>query len=132
MALVKFITPIADMTGKLAKDDKVIHRTRNGIQEAYVVVHPYTGEPSDKQIAARNTFRERTAQVKAIYADPVQLADWQARWQAYISTKQYRKALDAYLAQQRTPQHIPYIPTPKLPKPPTTLYGFILSSLSKE
>ena len=132
MALVKFITPIADITGKLAKDDKVIHRTRNGVPEAYVVRHPYTGKPSEKQAAARNTFRELTAQVKAIYADPVQLADWQARLLAYASTRQYRKALEAYLAQQRAKKRIPYIPAQKLPKPPTTLYGFIFSSLSKE
>ena len=132
MALVKFIHPVAEITGKLAKDDKVIHRTRNGVQEAYVIRHPYEGEPSEAQRQQRSRFYAINQQAKAIYADPIQRAEWETRWLAYTATKQYRKALEAYLAQQRAPQRIPYIPTPKLPKPPTTLYGFILSSLSKE
>ena len=132
MATVKYIHPISEITGKLAKGDKVIHRTRNGVQEAYVITHPYEGEPSEAQRQQRSRFYSINQQAKSIYADPAQRAEWQARFEAFISTREYRKALEAYLAQQRAPQRIPYIPKQKIPKPPTTLYGFILSSLSKE
>ena len=131
MATVNYTNPIEDVHGKLAKHDKVIFRTRNGIRHAYVVKNPYEGKPSDKQTAARSSFRDLTQRVKAIYADPAQLALWQQRFNDLISSRAYQKQLRQYLAQQRTPSPIPYIPQPKVPKPPTTLYGFILSSLAR-
>ena len=132
MATVKYINPIADITGKFAKNDKVILRTRDGISQAYVIKRPYKEEPSQQQKQQRSRFFTINQQAKAIYADPNLKAEWQKRFEAFVSTKDYRKALNAYIAQQRAPKPIPYLPTPKLPKPPTTLYGFIISSLSQE
>lgn len=68
MAKINPSSPIADIHGALQRGDKVVYRVRDGVQQAYIVKHPYEGKP----------------------------------------------------AAQRTP------------KPPTTLYGFILSELSKE
>lgn len=130
MALVNYTNPIADMHGKLAEGDKVVFRTRNGIRHAYAIKHPYKGEPSEKQTSARTSFRDLTQQVKAIYADPAQLAEWQTRFYELISTPAYKRQLARYMEQQNAPKPIPYIPQPKLPKPPTTLYGFIFSTLS--
>ena len=130
MAHVNYTNPIADMHGKLAEGDKVVFRTRNGMRHAYAIKHPYKGKPSVKQSAARASFREITQQIKAVYANPEQLADWQARFMQFISTPSYKRQLARYMEQQRAPQPVPYIPQPKLPKPPTTLYGFIFSTLS--
>ncbi|MBR0296563.1 MAG: hypothetical protein IJQ95_04140 [Paludibacteraceae bacterium] len=133
MAKVTTITPIADIRGALRRGDKVIFRVRDGIQQSYVVKHPYKGNGSDAQKAARSTFRDLTQQVKAIYADPQQLAEWQKRFDRLRASRQYRKALTNYINYIRTPQEAPYIPIPKdlrPTKPPTTLYGFILSTLS--
>jgi hypothetical protein len=131
MASVNYTNPIADMHGKLAKTDKVVFRTRNGVKHAYAIKHPHDDNWSDKQIAARASFADVANQVKNIYADPEQLASWRARFEQLIATRAYRKQLEQYLAQQNAPAPVPYIPQPKLPKPPTTLYGFIFSSLSK-
>ncbi len=135
MAKVNNTHPIADIHGALRRGDKVIFRVRDGIQQAYVVKRPYRDEPSEAQTKARADFKALTAQVKAIYADPAQLAEWQARFEAYTSTRSYKSQLNRYLAQAREPQSIPAVLIPKslrIPKPPTTLYGFILSSLSKQ
>lgn len=133
MAKVTTITPIADIRGALRRGDKVIFRVRDGIQQSYVVKHPYKGNGTAAQKAARSTFRDLTQQVKAIYADPQQLAEWQKRFDRLRASRQYRKALTNYINYIRTPQEAPYIPVPKALrpiKPPTTLYGFILSTLS--
>ena len=135
MARVNNTHPIADIHGALSSGDKVVFRVRDGIQQAYIVKHPYEGEPSRAQAAQRSKFKTLTQQVKAIYADPAQLAEWQARFEAYTSTRSYKSQLNRYLAQAREPQSIPAVLIPKslrIPKPPTTLYGFILSSLSKQ
>ena len=132
MATVNYTNPISDVHGKLAANDKVIFRTRNGVRHAYVVKHPHTGNWSDKQVASRTSFRELTQQVKAIYADPAQLELWRSRFMRLISSSKYKHQLRLYLAQKTAPAPVPYIPQPKVPKPPTTLYGFIMSSLAQQ
>ena len=135
MARVNHTHPVADVHGALAKGDKVIFRVRDGIQQAYAVKHPYDGEPSEKQTNARSTFRALTTRVRDVYADPVQLEQWEGRFKAYTSTRQYKLQLRRYLAQAREPQHIPYSPLPearRVPKPVTTLYGFIMSTLARQ
>ena len=111
----------------------ILRFVRDGIQQAYIVKHPYEGEPSRAQAAQRSKFKTLTQQGKAIYADPEQLNEWKNRFSAYTSTRAYKKALERYLAQSREPQRVPAVLIPdenKAPKPPTTLYGFILSSLA--
>ncbi len=133
MARVNNTHPIADIHGALSRGDKVVFRVRDGIQQAYIVKHPYEGEPSRAQAAQRSKFKTLTQQVKAIYADPEQLNEWKNRFSAYTSTRAYKKALERYLAQSREPQRVPAVLIPdgnKAHKPPTTLYGFILSTLA--
>lgn len=134
MAKITTISPIADIRGAMRKGDKVVFRVRDGIQQAYIVKHPYEGEGSPAQQAARHSFRDLTQQVKAIYADPEQLNAWRTRFEQYKSSRQYKKALTKYIDYIRLPQEAPYIAIPKElrpVKPPTTLYGFIISTLSK-
>ena len=132
MSSVHYINPIADIHGKLAKTDEVVFRTRNGVKHAYVIQHPHGDKWSDKQTAARASFADFAKQIKAIYADPEQLNQWRTRFEQLIATPAYKKQLRKYLMQQNAATPVPYIPQPKIPKPPTTLYGFIFSSLSKE
>ena len=138
MAKVNTTNPIADINGKLAKGDKVIFRVRDGVQQAYIVKHPYEGDPTDRQTAARQSFRSLTQQVKAIYADPAQLAGWQARFEALTRTRAYKARLQKYLAEKYNHSlanplsTFHFLPaSQRTPKPPTTLDGFILSCLSK-
>ena len=139
MAKINPSSPIADIHGALQRGDKVVYRVRDGIQQAYIVKHPYEGKPTDKQTQARTAFKDLTQQVKAIYADPVQLADWQARFEAYTSTRKYKSQLNRYIREQRERSLANPLSTfhfrpaaKRTPKPPTTLYGFILSELSKD
>ena len=81
MAKINPATPIADIHGALQRGDKVVYRVRDGVQQAYIFKHPYGDEPSEAQAQNRRSFKSLTQQVKAIYADPVQLAEWQARFE---------------------------------------------------
>ena len=135
MAVAVTANPFADVHGKLNKTDRTIYRVRDGILQAYSVKHPYHGKPTAAQKQQRTSFKSLNAQVKAIYDDPEQKALWQARFEAFISTRQYKKQLQQYIAEKRAPSRIPAIFVPqsvRTPKPPTTLYGFILSSLAKQ
>ena len=138
MAKINPSSPIADIHGALQRGDKVVYRVRDGVQQAYIVKHPYEGKPTEAQTASRQSFKSLTQQVKAVYADPVQLADWQARFEAYTSTRKYKAQLNRYIREQRERSLANPLSTfhfrpasKRTPKPPTTLYGFILSELSK-
>ncbi len=139
MAKVTPASHIADIRGALQRGDKVVYRVRDGVQQAYIVKHPNKAKPSDAQKQMRTSFKSLTQQVKAIYADSEQLAVWQARFEAYVSTRQYKSQLNRYIREQqerslnnpRSTFH--FLPAAhRTPKPLTTLYGFILSTLSKE
>ena len=135
MAVAIPATPLADLHGKLSQTDKIVFRVRDGILQAYAIKNPYSGKPSEAQAQRRNTFKNLNQQAKAIYADPEQRAIWQERFVAYTSTREYKKQLARYIAEKRAPSRFPAIPVPqseRTPKPPTTLYGFILSTLSHE
>ena len=133
MAIITTAHPISEIHGAFRKGEKVVFRMRDGVQQAYVVKHPYKGKPSEAQAQQRSKFQLCTQQIKAIYADPAQRQQWQDRFDAYTSSPAYRKQMERYLRQSREPQHIPAVPLPqslRTRKPPTTLYGFILSSLT--
>jgi hypothetical protein len=114
MAKVSNANPVAGISGKLTKSDKVIFRVKDGVQQAYVVTKPYEGPPSEAQKNNRSRFKELTQQVKAIYADPQQLETWTQRFETHKASKAYVSAIN------------------RGRKTPTTLYGFIFSSLSKQ
>lgn len=135
MASVTYTAPVAGLHGKLKKRDRTVFRTRNGVQQAYAIKRHYNRKPTELQAPARSAFSDLAKQVKAIYADPVQLAEWTARWEELISSRSYKIRLTRYLKQQQAIRNRPIMPIIKearLPKPPTTLYGFIMSSLAKK
>ena len=139
MAKINPSSPIADIHGALQRGDKVVYRVRDGVQQAYIIKHPYEGKPTESQSASRSKFKSLTQQVKAIYADPAQLEKWRTRFEQYTSTRAYKTQLNRYLREQRDRSLANPLSTfhfrpasHRTPKPPTTLYGFILSTLSKE
>ena len=135
MASVTYSAPVTGLHGKLKKKDRTVFRTRNGVQQAYALKRHYNRKPTELQAPARAAFSDLAKQVKAIYANPVQLAEWTARWEELISSRSYKIRLTRYLKQQQAIRNRPIMPIIKeerLPKPPTTLYGFIMSSLAKK
>ena len=139
MAKINPATHLADIRGALRRGDKVVYRVRDGVQQAYIVKHPYEGKPTEAQAQNRRSFKSLTQQVKAVYADPVQLAEWQARFEAFTSTRKYKSQLNRYIREQRERSLANPLSTfhfrpaaDRTPKPPTTLYGFILSTLAQE
>jgi len=61
------ITPIdiiKDMSGKICKhsDTYISLNTSSGVMHTGKICHPYTGEPSAKQIAQQSAFANRAAQ----------------------------------------------------------------------
>ena len=139
MAKINPAPHLADIRGALRRGDKVVYRVRDGVQQAYIVKHPYEGKPTEAQAKNRLSFKSLTQQVKAVYADSVQLAEWQARFEAYTSTRKYKDQLNRYIREQRERSLANPLSTfhfrpaaDRTPKPPTTLYGFILSTLAKE
>ena len=131
MAIITTAHPVSEIHGAFRKGEKVVFRMRDGVQQAYVVKHPYQGPSTEAQTQHRMDFGRYNQQAKVIYADPAQRQQWQDRFDAYTSSPAYRKQMERYLRQSREPQHASVLPAAqRTPKPPTTLYGFILSSLA--
>ena len=66
--------------GKMNRKDNEIHRVRNGKEHVYSIKEPYTGPSSEAQKSNRSNFGKITSIVNRIIADPVQVAEWQKRF----------------------------------------------------
>ncbi|MCQ2343224.1 MAG: hypothetical protein MJZ75_07060 [Paludibacteraceae bacterium] len=85
MAKVTFIDPIASMSGKVAKQDKVALRTRNGRTHAYTIKNPYTGPVTPTRQRTIDAFRNAVTQASIILKDETKKAEWQAQYDTYLS-----------------------------------------------
>ena len=112
MAKVTFLPPIANISGRLSSDSKIVLRTRNGRTQAYIIEHPYAGPVKPQRQRTINSFKEAVNQSKTILADPVQKAEWQ---------KRYKKHKDYF---RRHPSS-PY-------KRYSTLRGFVIAQLMQQ
>ncbi len=83
MARVTFLPPIANISGRLSSDSKIVLRTRNGRTQAYIIEHPYTGPVKPQRQRTINSFREAVNQSKTVLADPAQKAAWQKQFQKH-------------------------------------------------
>ena len=83
MAKVTFLPPIANISGRLSSDSKIVLRTRNGRTQAYIIEHPYTGPVKPQRQRTINSFKEAVNQSKTVLADPAQKAAWQKRYQKH-------------------------------------------------
>ncbi len=83
MARVTFIPPIANISGRLTSDSKIVLRTRNGRTQAYIIEHPYQGPTAPQRQRTIDSFKEAVNQSKTILADPVQRDEWEKRFKEH-------------------------------------------------
>ena len=58
MSLIKPMELIASMSGKICGHSNKYFAVRNGTQYTGTICNPYTGEPTEKQIAVRQKFAD--------------------------------------------------------------------------
>ena len=58
MALIKPMELLTALSGKVCGHSNKYFAVRNGTQYTGTICNPYTGEPTEKQIAVRQKFRE--------------------------------------------------------------------------
>ena len=109
MARTTLSHPFDSISGKLASNDKIVMRTRNGRTHAYVVKHPYKGPVAPERQRTITTFKEAVNQTTVILNTPELRTEWEEKFATY------RKKADRY--------------PNTYPNPYTTLRGFIIGSL---
>jgi hypothetical protein len=94
MALIKPMELLATLSGKVCGHSNKYFAVRNGTQYTGTICNPYTGEPTEKQIAVRQKFRET-------YEAMAQLTEEQkeAYREAFKRQKKY-KSLRGYIFAQ--------------------------------
>ena len=111
MARTTLSHPFDSMSGKLASNDKIIMRTRNGRTHAYAIKHPYKGPVAPERQRTITAFADAVKQAGTILNTPELRTEWEEKY------TQYRKKADRYPNTH--------------PKTYTTLRGFIIGSLIK-
>jgi hypothetical protein len=94
MALIKPMELLTALSGKVCGHSNKYFAVRNGTQYTGTICNPYTGEPTEKQIAVRQKFRET-------YEAMAQLTEEQkeAYREAFKRQKKY-KSLRGYIFAQ--------------------------------
>ncbi len=85
MAKLKPMELIASLSGKVCGHSNKYFAVRNGTQYTGTICNPYTGEPTEKQIAVRQKFTTTIEAINALTDE--QKADYQA---AFLRQKKYR------------------------------------------
>ena len=94
MAKIKPMELISKMSGKLCNHSDIYFAERNGTQYTGKICNPYTGEPTEKQLAIRNKFAETIETIQALSEE--QRAEYEA---AFKRQKKY-KTLRGYIFAQ--------------------------------
>lgn len=125
MAKILFTDPVAAISGRTSTGDRIVFRTRNGRTHAYVVQHPNTNPPSEKQKAHTSLFAATVKQARAELADPARCAWWEKEFAAY--TKRHNPAYKRPISSNAVPAYN------SRHKPPiTTLYGYVFHTLYEQ
>ena len=85
MSLVKPMELIAELSGKVCGHSNKYFAVRNGNQYTGTICNPYTGEPTEKQIAVREKFKQTYTAMAALTEE--QLADYET---AFRRQKKYK------------------------------------------
>ena len=85
MALIKPMELIAELSGKVCGHSNKYFAVRNGTQYTGTICNPYTGEPSEKQIAVREKFKQTYTAMAALTEE--QLAEYET---AFRRQKKYK------------------------------------------
>ncbi len=125
MAKIVLTDPVAALSGRVAADEKIVFRTRNGRTHAYVIKHPSTIPHNEKQKAHTTRFGEIAKQVRSEMSDPARRTYWENEFAAY--TKSHNPAHKRPLLSNDIPVYN------STRKPPiTTLYGYIFHTLYEQ
>lgn len=82
------------MSGKLCSHSDIYFALRNGTQYTGTICNPYTGEPTEKQLAIRNKFAETIEALNALTEEQKE-----AYREAFRKQKKY-KSLRGYIFAQ--------------------------------
>ena len=66
MALIKPMELLTALSGKVCGHSNKYFAVRNGTQYTGTICNPYTGEPTEKQLAVRNKFAETIEALNAL------------------------------------------------------------------
>ena len=94
MALIKPMELLTALSGKVCGHSNKYFAVRNGTQYTGTICNPYTGEPTEKQLAIRNKFAETIETIQALSEE--QRAEYEA---AFKRQKKY-KTLRGYIFAQ--------------------------------
>lgn len=94
MAKLKPMELIAELSGKVCGHSNKYFAVRNGTQYTGTICNPYTGEPSEKQIAVRQKFKQTYTAMAALTEE--QKAEYET---AFRRQKKYR-SLRGYIFAQ--------------------------------
>ena len=101
MSKIKPMELISSMSGKLCGHSNKYFAVRNGTQYTGTICNPYTGEPTEKQIAVRAKFAQThtnmaalTEEQKADYQKAFRKQDKYKTLRGYIFAQEYNKIND--------------------------------------
>ena len=94
MSKIKPMILVEKLSGKVCGHSNTYFAERNGTQYTGTICNPYTGEPTEKQIAVRQKFRET-------YEAMAQLTeDQKAEYEAAFKRQKKCKTLRGYIFSQ--------------------------------
>lgn len=95
MAKLKPMELIASLSGKVCGHSNKYFAVRNGTQYTGTICNPYTGEPTEKQIAVREKFKQTYTAMAALTEE--QKAEYET---AFRRQKKYRSLRGYIFAQE--------------------------------
>jgi hypothetical protein len=95
MSKVKPMILVDRLSGKVCGHSNTYFAVRNGTQYTGTICNPYTGEPTDKQIAVRQKFADTYAAMAALTEE--QKNDYK---EAFKKQKKYRSLRGYIFAQE--------------------------------
>jgi hypothetical protein len=101
MSKIKPMELISSMSGKLCGHSNKYFAVRNGTQYTGTICNPYTGDPTEKQLAVRAKFAQThtnmaalTEEQKADYLKAFRKQDKYKTLRGYIFAQEYNKIND--------------------------------------
>ena len=94
MSKIKLEAPFRQFRGKICKHSDIIYKEMYGETFTSQICNPYTGDPSEAQIAQRERFAQAKANVQALSSEEVQ-----AYKAAFVKQRKY-KTLQGYMLAQ--------------------------------
>lgn len=134
MAKLEPALPFDHFTGKLAKNERIVMRTRYGQVHSYAYRHPYTGPISENRKPIINAFKQAVAQCKIEMTDPERLAYWQKRYIQYTraAKRNPARANAQFIGSPANNASADTTSAKKNDKFYVSLRGFIIASLSAQ